>query len=121
MPATFMLTVAVLAASGAPQSTEDSAIVGTWKPVQVAGDLGPDLTITRSTISFGKDREPVKAWRRKGDALYIVTSSGLSYSFRQTASGQLCLQTGLRSSLQAAQTGDRDLRCYKRVKIAPSN
>jgi hypothetical protein len=78
----FAVALAIPAAGASAEA--DLPIGGVWKAILKPGAMGPDeLTLSKRSIKFGLDSEPVVNWTSEHGLIHISTRSGLTYIFKQ--------------------------------------
>ena len=108
----WIAVAAAMPAAGASVEA-DLPIAGVWKAIPKAGAMGPDyLTLSKRSIKFGPDSEPVVNWRNLHGLIHISTRSGLTYIFKQDGPERICLMSSLRAAAQPAAVMPVPLRCF---------
>ena len=111
----FAVAAAMPAAGASVEA--DLPIAGVWKAVPTPGAIGPDyLTLSKRSIKFGTDGEPVENWKSVRGLIHIATRSGLTYIFKQDGPDRICLMSSLRTAAQPTALTPAPLRCFAKQK-----
>jgi hypothetical protein len=114
-----MPVLIALALAAAITADPDLPIAGAWHAVPSPDALGPErLTISRHSITFGRDGEAVRSWKATTTSVSITTRSGLTYVFRRDARDRICLMASVRTARQSIALGATPLRCFVAAKDA---
>jgi len=115
----FAVAAAIPAAGASAEA--DLPIAGVWTAIPKPGAMGPDdLTLSKRSIKFGLDSEPVVNWRSEHGLTHMSTRSGLTYIFKQDGPDRICLMASLRTAAEPTALTPAPLRCFVKQKAGSS-